>query len=58
MTAEQKNVPKESKKAKSAACWQEEIIKKDKAVREHQSEKQLDETVEDSFPASDPPPRN
>lgn len=41
----------EKKKLKKA------LIKKDKEVRETQTEDMLDEMVEESFPASDPPSR-
>jgi len=30
-------------------------IRKDKRLRNHMSERQIDKMVEDSFPASDPP---
>lgn len=32
-----------------------DCIKEDKAVREHQTDRQVDKTIKDSFPASDPP---
>jgi hypothetical protein len=31
-----------------------EVIREDKDVREHLSDRQLDKTLEDTFPASDP----
>lgn len=30
-------------------------IENEKAIRDNQSQKQIDKTVQDSFPASDPP---
>lgn len=32
-----------------------DCIREDKAVREHQSDRDVDKTIKDSFPASDPP---
>jgi hypothetical protein len=34
---------------------QKDVIKKDKKIRQRQTEEQLDKTLKDSFPASDPP---
>ena len=37
---------------RSSAC---EYVRKDKKLRDHLSEKQIDKMIMDSFPASDPP---
>lgn len=34
-----------------------DVIRKDKKVREDMTEKEINKSVEDSFPASDPPGR-